>query len=234
MARTQKDTVDYFPHYADASGGDTLAAIEGQFGNDGYAFWFKLLEKLCRCAGHYFDTQQDKRAWLVFLARCRIAEDRGAAIVDLLVEMGALDRQLWERGRIVWSQNLVDNFTDVYHNRKRTVPARPVLSPFKALPSPQQPQDETAPAETARPEIEGAPVVIFTPSVEAVIQAFQDNIGLNGSSEQQKDLITSACDEYSPAWVSDAIREAVRANERSLRYVLGILRNWAVSGHPKH
>ena len=232
MARTSKDTVDYFPHYADASGGDTLTAIEGQFGNDGYAFWFKLLEKLCRCPGHYFDTQLEHKAWLVFLARCRITEDRGAAIVDLLVEMGALDRELWENGRITWSQNLADNVRDVYHNRKRPVPLRPVLSPFKALPSPQEPRPEP-PAETAQAVTEGAPVVTFAPSVEAVVLAFQDNIGKNGSSEEQKNLIIGACDEYSPAWVSDAIREAVRANELSVRYVLGILRNWAASGHAR-
>ena len=55
MARTQKDTVDYFPHDADASAGDTLTVLEGQYANDGYAFWFKLLERLASSEGHFID-----------------------------------------------------------------------------------------------------------------------------------------------------------------------------------
>ena len=55
MARTQQDTVQYFPHDTGASDGDTLTILEANFGNDGYAFWFKLLEKLGRAPGHSID-----------------------------------------------------------------------------------------------------------------------------------------------------------------------------------
>ena len=44
MSRPRKAVVDYFPHYVNH--GKTLFILEQKYGNDGYAFWFKLLEML--------------------------------------------------------------------------------------------------------------------------------------------------------------------------------------------
>ena len=127
MARTQKDTADYFPHDAEASSGDTLTALQGQFGNDGYAFWFKLLEKLTSSEGHYLDCSKSER-WQVLLGKAKVDEDTGSKIVILLVEMGAVDRELWEGHRIFWCQNLVNNLADVYKNRRRDLPQKPIIT----------------------------------------------------------------------------------------------------------
>ena len=54
MGRPAKQTVDYFPHYANASSRKTVEIMEVEFGAAGYAFWFKLLELLCRSPGHYY------------------------------------------------------------------------------------------------------------------------------------------------------------------------------------
>lgn len=130
MARPQKQTVDYFPHFADASVGDTLTVLEGQFGNDGYVFWFKLLEKLASSEGHYLDCS-NSRKWQVLLGRARVDEDTGRKIMVLLVEMQAIDKDLWENHNIIWCQNLVDNVAEAYKNRKREVPQKPDLASAK-------------------------------------------------------------------------------------------------------
>ena len=135
MARLAKDTVEYFPHDTAASGGDTLSALEGQFGNDGYAFWFKLLEKLGRTPGHFVDIK-DTKPWQVFLGRCHITELLGVEMVNLLVEMGALDKPLWQNHQIIWSQHLVDNLVDVYRNRRREIPQPPSNSPDNPITTP--------------------------------------------------------------------------------------------------
>jgi len=127
MARPQKQTVDYFPHFADASAGDTLTVLEGQFGNDGYVFWFKLLEKLASSEGHYLDCS-NSRKWQVLLGRAKVEEDTGRKIMVLLVEMQAIDKELWENHSIIWCQNLVDNVAEAYKNRKREIPQKPNLS----------------------------------------------------------------------------------------------------------
>ena len=54
MGRPRKQTVDYFPHFV-STDSRTKFILEQSWGNDGYAFWFKLLELLGRSEGHYYD-----------------------------------------------------------------------------------------------------------------------------------------------------------------------------------
>jgi len=131
MARTQRDTVKYFPHDSDASTGDTLTVLQARFGNDGYAFWFKLLEKLASTEGHALDCTNSNR-WQLLLAKAGVNEITGVEIMNLLVEMQAVDKDLWSE-RVIWCQHLVDNISDVYSNRKRVTPSKPIPSSVKLL-----------------------------------------------------------------------------------------------------
>ncbi|MBA7589674.1 hypothetical protein ES708_31763 [subsurface metagenome] len=131
MARTQKDVVDYFPHDANASTGDTLTVLQNRFGNDGYAFWFKLLEKLASTEGHYIDCRNPTK-WQLFIAKMGVNEITTVEIMKLLVEMQAIDKDLWE-SKLIWCQELVDNVADVYKNRRREIPQKPVTTGGKAI-----------------------------------------------------------------------------------------------------
>ena len=125
MARVQKDVVSYFPHDANASEGDTLTVLQSQFGNDGYAFWYKLLEKLASTDGHYIDCRTTLK-WQLLLAKTGVNGITGLEIVKLLVEMQAIDKELWGSS-LIWCQNLVDNLEDVYKNRGREKPKKPII-----------------------------------------------------------------------------------------------------------
>jgi len=131
VARPQKDVVSYFPHDADACTGDTLTVLQGRFGNDGYAFWFKLLEKLASTEGHYLDCRNSTK-WQLLLAKTGVNEITGVEIMKLLVEMKAIDKGLWD-SRVIWCQNLVDNVSEVYKNRRREIPQKPVITNKKAI-----------------------------------------------------------------------------------------------------
>jgi len=131
MARLQKDVVNYFPHDANASTGDTLTVLQSRFGNDGYAFWFKLLEKLASTDGHYIDCQNPAK-FQVFLAKMGVDEVTTVEIMNLLVEMQAIDKDLWT-SKLIWCQNLVDNLADVYKNRRREIPQKPLITGNKAI-----------------------------------------------------------------------------------------------------
>jgi hypothetical protein len=126
MARKQKDIVSYFPHYADASTRDTLTVLQSRFGNDGYAFWFKLLEKLASTEGHFIDCK-NSNTWQLLLARTGVTEITGVEIMKLLVEMHAIDKELWG-SKLIWCQKLVDNVSDVYKNRRRKIPEKPIIT----------------------------------------------------------------------------------------------------------
>ena len=131
MARPQKQVVDYFPHDAKASDGDTLTILQSRFGNDGYAFWFKLLEKVSSSENHVIDCRNPVK-WQLLLAKAGTNEDKGTAIMELLCELEAIDSQLWRNSKLIWCQKLVDNITDVYKGRNRPTPERPVFAVYCA------------------------------------------------------------------------------------------------------
>ncbi len=126
MARIQQDTVQYFPHDTAASDGDTMTIIEANFGNDGYAFWFKLLEKLGRTPGHSIDCNNPIKMDLLS-AKSHITTNKAITILEMLSQLGAIDKELWQN-KVIWSQHFVDNVQDVYTNRKRTAPSKPVIT----------------------------------------------------------------------------------------------------------
>jgi hypothetical protein len=121
MTRPRKQTVDYFPH--SCNHGQTMFILEQRYGNDGYAFWFKLLELLGKAQGHYLDLE--KIAALEFLASTtRVVPDICVEILNLLARLEAIDPELWE-SKIIWSDNFVNGITDAYRNRVLETPMRP-------------------------------------------------------------------------------------------------------------
>ena len=73
MARPIRNTVDYFPH--PCTHGKKMHFIESQYGNDGYATWFKLLEEMGNSNNHYLDLNEDVTI-LYLSSRCHIEENK--------------------------------------------------------------------------------------------------------------------------------------------------------------
>lgn len=121
MARPKKKGVDYFPH--DCVSGKTIFILEQKFGNDGYAFWFKLLEHLGTKEGHYLDCN-DIEDMEFLQAKTRLDGEVICKILDLLANLKAIEPELWQK-KVVWSQRFVDGVSVVYTNRKVEPPRRP-------------------------------------------------------------------------------------------------------------
>lgn len=128
MARPKRMTVDYFPHYV--KGGKTLYILENRFGNDGYAFWFKVLEILGESEGHYYDCS-DISNWEYLLAKTRVTDTQARDILKVLVNLNKIDTELWKKHKVIWCDNFVKNVTDVYRTRSTDVPTKPVFSSEK-------------------------------------------------------------------------------------------------------
>ena len=124
MARPTKQTVDYFPHMCTHK--KTMFIIEESFGNDGYSFWFKLLELLGSTEGHFYDCD-DAANWEFLLAKTRLDENLCTQILDKLAILNAIDRELWQQDKIIWSDNFIDGITDAYKKRKVETPDKPCL-----------------------------------------------------------------------------------------------------------
>lgn len=123
MARPKKATLDYFPHFVNS--GKTIFILESNYGNDGYAFWFKLLEILAGTVNHVYDCN-NLPDWQFLIAKTRVSEETANSILKTLATLEAIDKELWE-SKILWVQNLVDNVSDVYKRREAKTPQKPSL-----------------------------------------------------------------------------------------------------------
>ena len=112
--RKEKNTIDYFPHYVTHT--KTMHIIEQKYGNDGYSFWFKMLELLGRTEHHIYDMNPIENK-LYFFSQVNVSEDTGNEILEILSRLGAIDKELYSQG-YVFSENFVANIADAY--RKRT------------------------------------------------------------------------------------------------------------------
>jgi len=139
MAKPIKKKIDYFPHVTES--GKTLYILETDYGNDGYAFWFKLLEVLGKTDGHYFDFK-DPAGQRYLIAKAKLNKETVISILNLLCDLDAIDKQLWKKHQIIWSQNFVDNIASVYKKRNREVPEKPVFKGDVIIETPPKPIDE--------------------------------------------------------------------------------------------
>lgn len=114
MARPERNNVDYFPH--EATHGKKMFYITQKYGNDGYATWFIILEKLSRTEYHYLNLSDDMQM-MYLTAECRINEDRLKNILNDLARFGAINKKLWKARSIIWSQKLTDSIIDAYKKR---------------------------------------------------------------------------------------------------------------------
>lgn len=127
MARPAKTKVDYFPHVTRS--GKTIAILEARWGNDGYAFWFKLLELLGDSNDFSFNCNHSAD-WEYLLSKTRVMEPVARAILDKLAEIEAIDAACWAK-HIVWSDNFVKNLESVFVKRKQALPHKPGFSQSK-------------------------------------------------------------------------------------------------------
>ncbi len=151
MGRLPKKGVEYFPHDTIAAVTPTLFVMQEEFGNDGYAFWFKLLEFLGMKATLSADFT-DRKEWRYFLARAKVDEDRGLKMLDTLADVDAIDKDLWEKHRVVWSDNFAARLEPLYSRREDALPEKPVFDNDGATTPPKQ--EDNAGAEDASEQAE--------------------------------------------------------------------------------
>lgn len=243
MARPRKQTVDYFPHDTDASDSRTLTILEHKFGNDGYTFWFKLLELLGRTRGHYF-VFNDVDSMEFLLAKTKIKDTKTAlSILATLATREAINRELYEH-KIIWSQNFVNGIADVYARRKEPLPPKPDWriiegkntvsdnsNPINSGENAQSKLNESKLKEiTNNHHNKGGTLQQARKSIDDIVRVCEQEIGAVTPAIEEE--LRAAVDDYPIDWVYDAIKEAARGGDdkRNLRYVAGILGNWKRKG----
>ena len=168
MSRPRKNTVDYFPH--DCTHGKTMFVLEKNFGNNGYALWFKLLELLGSTENHYLDLRESED-FEFFVAKIGVSVTETIEILDLLSRLKAIDPELWSI-RVVWSDNFMENITDVYDKRTNKIPEKPSFRDGNSSSSDgnEVSDIENPQSKVEESKVEGGKEKIVLPPAELVFQ----------------------------------------------------------------
>ena len=120
MARPKKNTVDYFPH--DCYWEKGIEIFISKHGNNGYAFYYRLLELLGVTPGHLYDCSNP--CDMEYLeAKTAIDERNIILYIEHLVKHGIIDKDLWKE-RKIWVQPFVDSIAEVYAKRTVGLPTK--------------------------------------------------------------------------------------------------------------
>lgn len=114
MPRPTKLTVDYFPHYLP---GDTMKYIRREWGNDGYATWYTVLEQLAQSKNHFIELDRKRKKLLA--TECHVEEETLIEILDELAEWGKIDEELWGECRVIFSQDFRESVMMAYKRREQ-------------------------------------------------------------------------------------------------------------------
>jgi DnaD/phage-associated family protein len=234
VARPKKQTVEYFPHFV--LNGKTIFILESSFGNDGYAFWFKLLELLGATEGHYFDCN-NLAEWKFLLAKTHVNEEKALKILDTLSELKAIDQELWKQ-KVLWVQKFVDNLTELYKKRASEKPQKPsfrVGNPLYDVVSdaetPQSKVKESIVEESKGKEsIETSPPDPQQVDCKKIMDFYKENFGARAVPAQVHMLLSFLDDGTEADLVIEALTIAVKGQKFDLRYVEAILINWSNNG----
>lgn len=113
MARPERNTVDYFPHILGE--GKKMYFIEHKYGNNGYATWYKILEKLGATEYHYLNLAREDEV-MFLAAKCKVSEELLLSIINDLVKMEVFNKELWQI-KILWCDQFIQSIEDAYKKR---------------------------------------------------------------------------------------------------------------------
>lgn len=102
--RPLKSGIDYFRHDTDMSGDEAVEALETLHGNDGYAVFCKLLERIYRDGSCFCLSDDVKR--LSVARRCNVSEEKFASIIKDAVRFGLFEEEPWREEKVLTSERI--------------------------------------------------------------------------------------------------------------------------------
>jgi hypothetical protein len=144
MARPKKEGMDYFPHDTDAVNDEKIEALRMLYGNDGYAFYFILLERIYRTPNFELDVS-DAETIQILSRKVGVNEEVFNKILTTSLKRGCFDKELYEEKGFLSSPGIKKRATVVVEKRvkmrdKYSVDKDKVVSDAE---TPQETREET-------------------------------------------------------------------------------------------
>lgn len=116
MARPKKEGMDYFPHDTDAVNDEKIEALRYLYGNDGYAFYFILLERIYRTKDFELDIS-DAETIQILSRKVGVNEEVFRKILETSLKRGCFDRQAYEERHVLTSSGIKKRASVVVEKR---------------------------------------------------------------------------------------------------------------------
>ena len=118
MARPRKEGMDYYPHDTDASNDEKIEAMRSIFGNDGYAFYFILLERIYRTDRAEIDIS--KRVFkMALVTKTMVDEQKFDEMLEAAIELNLFDENSFRERSVLTSRGIQKRFSEVKNMRER-------------------------------------------------------------------------------------------------------------------
>lgn len=123
MARPRKENMDYFPHDTDASGDEKIDAMRAMFGNDGYAFYFILCERIYRTSAAELDISKPVLLVPLF-KKLLVTQEKFDEMIDASFELELFSQSDYSERGVLTSKGIkkrheeVQKLRDKYRKKK--------------------------------------------------------------------------------------------------------------------
>jgi hypothetical protein len=119
MGRPERHDVDYFPFFVKS--GKTLDFLELKYGPEGTGYFTNILRFLSQTPDHYYCIKEETEK-MVFLSRIKTTDEKKAFdIIEIMIKTGKLDKELWEKHRVIASEDFLKSLEPAYEKRNNEV-----------------------------------------------------------------------------------------------------------------
>ena len=245
MARPRKEGLDYFPHDTDAVADEKIDAMRALYGNDGYAFYFILLERCYSTAAGEFDLSKPA-IFVSVVKKIMVSEERFLEMLDTAFDIELFDRQAWEERKVITSNGVRKRVEKVdeerYKNRlkkskkKASASENPEKTPLKSKEEnsftevlPSENPEKTPESKVKKSKVNKNIYINAREGEQEIFALYENEVKAINSQTEQEQLAYIAA-EYPPEWVKQAILIVGAKKERmkrNVKYLDGILQGWA-------
>jgi hypothetical protein len=118
LARPIKEGADYFSHDTDACSDEKIEAMRALYGNDGYAFYFILLERIYKTNTGEFDAS--KPAILAMLIKkIGVEGKKFNEMLETSFELELFSKEKYQNSKIITSNGIEKRFKKIRELRER-------------------------------------------------------------------------------------------------------------------
>ena len=150
VARPIKEGMDYFPHDTDAVNDEKIEALRAIYGNDGYAFYFIVLERIYRTRNAELNVSAPE-ALSVLAKKVGVRRDKFNKILETALKVNCFDKELYTKSKKLTSNGIRHRASFVLGKRaemrKKYAQSKPneqgASSPISDAETPQETTPET-------------------------------------------------------------------------------------------